>query len=508
MKYVTIILAAGKSSRIKNLCYDRPKCLLSVNGQPVLLRLCNQFWEISDKIYIVAGKNAANISSVLPKNQKVQIIGYEKLTELGNADTLIYGLNCLGEKYDAVNIIESDIVMTNKAVQNFIICANTLKFIATDRNLSDSDDKIYLSDSKYSVSKNAQPICAAKGKFLGVTSVSWEIAEKIKAADIEAVNYVDLLNPYLSVQFECIQVSSDEADEIDTSEDYSKIINNPKFKSLINSGFEEKAIIFNTSSLQKIVGIYDIFGAKIARKKGFDGLFLGSYQISAAEGVGDDARFSIEYIKNTAKKIRHSGITMPIIIDGLSGFDNTEQAAQAAEWINEYKIDAICIDDHATDRKCSLNPDFRPKLLPIEKYKKRIDLLRSELHCGCKIVARTELLNKSCTIDEAKKQIREIEQLNADIILPHYVKTDFAFIESVMQGLVCSKPLMIIPTGLLKVHLETWKQLGFTIVVYANVDIRSRADTLNQIYEEIIINNTMKQKIEDANIIREKYELI
>lgn len=505
MKKIAIILAAGKNTRIKSICYDRPKCLLSVCGQTLINRLINQFMDYVDEFYVAAGSNASKIATVLPPLSNIHILNFNDKDPYGNGLTLQYALHEIIYSDASVVILESDIVLSDTIVKKFTADEHFLKFISVDKEMTLHDDAIIQTETGYRFTKDRNLAWKILGKYIGVTELTTSILEKIEIDKNVPEHYTEFISRYSSLDFHLIKASIKDAMEIDNENDYSYVLNNYHIKPTTER-FDPYKLHIN-QGLQTFVGVYDVIGAKIARQYGINGLYLGSYQISSAIGKKDDKEFDIQDALTIAKEIRSANIDLPIILDGMSGFNtNLKDIDIISQEINAYRIGGICIDDIKNTHICSMSSDFKPELLSIEDFRKRISFIKKYLGKNCKIIARTEIMNISNDKHIIQKRITALQHIGADILLPHYVGENFQLLKESIQGISSTLPLMIIPSRLLKISKKEWIKLGYQYLIYANLDIRLRTYVLEHLYERISIASDINCDLADIFKLKDVYD--
>ena len=505
MKKIAIILAAGKNTRIKNICYDRPKCLLSVCGQPLITRLINQFADYVDEFYVAAGINASKIASVVPPLSNIHILDFNGENFTGNGLTLQRAIKAITYENTSVVILESDIVLSSEAVMKFTSDKHALKFMCVAKEMNLHDDAIIRTKTGYRFTKERKPDWEILGKYIGVTELLPSILEKIKADRNVPEHYAEFISRYSSDDFQLIGIPVEGAMEIDNGEDYSCVLNNYHFKP--TTEYFNPYELHIAQGLQTFVGVYDVIGAKTARQYGIDGLYLGSYQISSALGKKDDKEFHIEDALSVAESIRHAHINMPLILDGMSGFDkDAHNIIAIAQAIENFKIAGICIDDIKDSHTCSMNPDFKPELLTIQDFERRIMHIRKYIGKNCKIIARTEIMNITNDKRIIRKRIMDLQNTDADILLPHYVGKDFQLLKDVIKDIPSTKPLMIIPSRLLEIPKKEWCELGYQYLIYANLDLRLRTYFLEDLYEQISTSHDISDKLSDITKLKDVYD--
>jgi NDP-sugar pyrophosphorylase family protein len=110
-----ILLAAGQGSRLGELTRDRPKSLLPVDGEPLLLRTVRQLWEHSFRdVTIVVGHMQDRIERALaPWGDRVRCVPNPRYATDTNIGSLLCGLG--GTSVPAL-IIEADIAFDDEAI--------------------------------------------------------------------------------------------------------------------------------------------------------------------------------------------------------------------------------------------------------------------------------------------------------------------------------------------------------------------------------------------------------
>lgn len=190
----------------------------------------------------------------------------------------------------------------------------------------------------------------------------------------------------------------------------------------------------------------------------------------------------------------------------MSGYQSLDELKYISEQMSDLKIGGFCIDDLADNHKCSMNEDFAPNLLSVDKYKTKINMLRKHLPSTCKIIARTEILHITDNLDTIRHRLLEFDSMSIDILLPHYVKQDIHFLEKTLNEISLKTPLMIIPSRLLNIDKHHWKRMGYEYIIYANADLRLRTEKLEQLYEELTIQNSISEKMLEPNALSYMYD--
>lgn len=493
---VTIILTAGRSSRLGHLAFDRPKTLLSICGQTLLERLCRQFAGSTRRFVIVAGSNYRFIAEVISDfGLPITVIGGDQLTSLGNAASLRAGLDsALGDLQTRCHILEADVLMSSQALEAYFALPQTGCLCIP--LLSDQDDRLYRTqNSTLAISKTPQEPAEILGKFLGVSQITADQARQLHAQikpDSQAP-YTEALSKVLAADFQPVQLASDQAMEIDTAEDYRTALLHP---SLAKRGetvtIPDKPRLSLNGHLKRLVGVHDVFGARMTQRAGFDGLWLGSFQITLASGGKDDASYSPLQAVQLAEQLQSTGNLLPIVIDIGNGFRDNKHQQEFIQRAKAAGVAAICVEDNDDNRVCSLNGSSERKLISAQAFADRIAKLADDTTGEIKIIARTEALTLPFdstytlpnAIESARKRLDKAVECGADFLLPHYISGDITAIQAMMVE-PFSTPCLFVPTGLLDVPLKSFKEMGFAAVVYANLDLRLRFKQLQDVYAQL-----------------------
>lgn len=505
---LTVILAAGKSTRIPELSFDRPKTLLSVGGHTLLLRLIAQFANVSRRFVVVAGKNAdlieAHLAEVASLDLEISVIADPALTEAGNAASLKAGLQHLNDTFTGCHILESDIALSDTAVTHYLAMPETIRTLIVPLR-SASDDHLFREhgSAHLSISKRPPEDAEILGKLLGVTHLSVVAALQLAAQipELSDSAYTDYLPLTASATHALIPltVGGDEAAEIDTADDYRQVLLTSKLAHAIPAANRLTSLprrLRLEGPLKRLIGVHDPVGARLAQRSGFDGLWLGSFQIALASGGRDDASYDPRHALDLAERLRAIEIRMPLVVDIGNGINENlqhyvDRAVQAG-------VSAICIEDNTAERVCSLYEAAGRDLVSVEAFSERIAQLSAAARGRLQIIARTEALTINMSHDEAATRLRAAAEAGADVLLPHYVGKDPQPIESFLRTHPLPRPVLLVPTGLLHLPAREFKSMGCSAVVYANVDLRLRFHRLQEAYARLASEAVLADDIRNA----------
>jgi len=97
---ILIILASGSGKRLKNKTKKIPKCLVEVNGKPII-EYMQKFINCFDKIFVIAGYKSNRVKEFF-NNKKVKVIYNSKY----DSTNMVYSLFC-ASKYVKEDVVVS-----------------------------------------------------------------------------------------------------------------------------------------------------------------------------------------------------------------------------------------------------------------------------------------------------------------------------------------------------------------------------------------------------------------
>ena len=136
-----------------------------------------------------------------------------------------------------------------------------------------------------------------------------------------------------------------------------------------------------------LIGIYDVFSAKIAAER-FEGVFCSGFSYAAsAYGLPDIGYVNWRDITDFSTKIRHVIHDTHILVDIDDGFGDEMIAASVAKNLESNGLSAVMMEDQKRPRKCG---HFEGKeVLPVDEYLTKLNKVL-EARESIFIIARTD----------------------------------------------------------------------------------------------------------------------
>jgi len=115
-----LILLAGRGSRLEELTDDKPKCLVEVNGQPIIHRILDELALLNiKKMVLVVGYLADQIRNYVGDEwggMEIEYVTNEKWDTTNNVVSLYMALDRIKTNF---LLLEGDIVVSKNALQAF-----------------------------------------------------------------------------------------------------------------------------------------------------------------------------------------------------------------------------------------------------------------------------------------------------------------------------------------------------------------------------------------------------
>ncbi|OGR29738.1 MAG: hypothetical protein A2139_00365 [Desulfobacca sp. RBG_16_60_12] len=150
--------------------------------------------------------------------------------------------------------------------------------------------------------------------------------------------------------------------------------------------------------LLPLIGVYDVFSARIAAER-FEGVFCSGYSFAAsAYGLPDVGYVNWRDIADFATKIRHVLPNTQILVDVDDGFGDEVVASNTVRILESNGLSAVMMEDQKRPRRCG---HFEGKtVLPVQEYLIKLSRV-IETRSSIFVIARTDAADPSEAIERA-----------------------------------------------------------------------------------------------------------
>ena len=255
-----------------------------------------------------------------------------------------------------------------------------------------------------------------------------------------------------------------------------------------------------------IGGAFDAMSAKLVELNGFDGIWAGSFAISATHALPDASIMTMTEFLGVARSMVEA-CNIPVIADCDTGFGGPNNVSHMVKKYESAGISAVCIEDKTFPKSNSFLENETHDLLPEKDFVAKIIAARdAKQNNEFMIIARTEALIAGLGIEEAKKRATAYENAGADAILIHSKQKDPTEIFNFTDSWAGNIPLVVVPTSYPQVKLSDLIQHKIRMVIYANQTLRSAHLSMSNILKKIKEGN-LSQSENEMTSMEDIFEL-
>lgn len=213
--------------------------------------------------------------------------------------------------------------------------------------------------------------------------------------------------------------------------------------------------------------------AKIVEEEGFKGIWGSGLSISASLGVRDNNELSWTQVLNVVE-FMSDATDIPIMLDGDTGYGNFNNARRLVRKLEQRQIAAVCIEDKLFPKTNSFIAGDAQPLANMEEFAGKIKAAKdAQLDDDFCVIARLEAFIAGWGLNEALRRAEAYMDAGADAILCHSKRNDASEIEQFMREWANRLPVVIVPTKYYSVPTEKFQNLGVSLIVWANHNLRS-----------------------------------
>lgn len=257
------------------------------------------------------------------------------------------------------------------------------------------------------------------------------------------------------------------------------------------------------AAIMQIPGAHDGISALIAKKIGFNALYLSGAAYTASRGLPDLGIVTSEEIAARARDLIRAA-NLPLLVDIDTGFGGVLHVARTAREMVEAKVAAVQIEDQDLPKKCGhLNGK---KLVSPEDMMQKIRMIK-EVAPSLLIVARTDAAGVE-GIERAIERANLYIEAGADAIFPEALVSKEQF-QQVKAGV--NAPLLANMTEFGKTpyySANEFENMGYSMVIYPVTSLRAAAKAVEEVYRQIKDTGSQKAFLGRMQTRKELYETI
>jgi len=266
---------------------------------------------------------------------------------------------------------------------------------------------------------------------------------------------------------------------------------------------ERLAKLWERPGLMPIPGAHNGLAAMLARRAGFEALYLSGAALSASMGLADLGIMTVEELTLFTRMICRAG-ALPLIVDADTGYGGILNVMRVVRELEDAGAAAIQIEDQLLPKKCG---HLNDKLLASpEEAAARIAAARRARR-SLRIIARTDAA-ASEGIDGALSRARLYVKAGADAIFPEALTEAEMFRRFARE---IHAPLLANMTEFGRTPYFTARQFeefGFKMVIWPVSSLRVAAKAIGELYAELKAKGTAEAMLDRMQTRAELYETI
>jgi phosphoenolpyruvate phosphomutase len=242
--------------------------------------------------------------------------------------------------------------------------------------------------------------------------------------------------------------------------------------------------LLGASELSFLMEAHDALSAAIVEREGFEGLWASGLSIASSLGFRDANEASWTQVVEVVERMADA-TSIPILVDGDSGFGNFNNARLAALKLFQRGAAGICLEDKGFPKMNSFVGERHP-LADIAEFSGRLRAVRDTVPAGdFVLVARTEALIAGYGQEEALKRAHAYQEAGADAILIHSRRSTAEEILAFAKAWNNRLPVIIVPTKYYRTPVQVYRDAGISIAIWANHAMRASVLAMRQVCRKI-----------------------
>lgn len=243
--------------------------------------------------------------------------------------------------------------------------------------------------------------------------------------------------------------------------------------------------MLQSKDLEFIMEAHNGLSAKIVQETGFKGIWASGLSISAQLGVRDSNEASYTQVLDVCE-FMSDATSIPILLDGDTGYGNFNNARRLVQKLEARGIAGVCMEDKLFPKTNSLLAGAAQPLADVDEFANKIrackDTAKDPDFC---VVARVESFIAGWGLEETLKRAEAYRLAGADAVLIHSAKKEVTEIEAFMKEWNNRHPVVIVPTKYYKTPTKQFKDMGVSLVIWANHNMRSAVTAMQKTSQQI-----------------------
>jgi phosphoenolpyruvate phosphomutase len=265
--------------------------------------------------------------------------------------------------------------------------------------------------------------------------------------------------------------------------------------------------MLNSKKLEFIMEAHNGLSAKIVEETGFQGVWGSGLSISAQLGVRDSNEASYTQVLEVLE-FMSDNTSVPILLDGDTGYGNFNNARRLVQKLEMRGVAGVCIEDKLFPKTNSLMDGRAQPLADIDEFAMKIKAMKdTQKDPDFCVVARVEAFIAGWDCDEALRRAEAYRNAGADAILMHSKKSNPSDIEQFMKAWKNQGPVVIVPTKYYKVPTQDFQDMGISMIIWANHNLRASVDAIQKTSQQIYKDQSLVNVEDKIVSVKEVFRL-
>ncbi|GJM30392.1 MAG: phosphoenolpyruvate mutase [Cyclobacteriaceae bacterium] len=249
--------------------------------------------------------------------------------------------------------------------------------------------------------------------------------------------------------------------------------------------------MINSNELEFIMEAHSGLSAKIVEEQGFKGIWGSGLSISAALGVRDNNELSWTQVLDMVE-FMSDATSIPLMLDGDTGYGNFNNVRRLIRKLEQRQVAAVCIEDKLFPKTNSFIGGEAQPLADIDEFAGKIKAAKdSQSDDDFCVVARLEAFIAGWGLSEALRRAEAYMEAGADAVLCHSKRNDSSEIEQFMKEWAGRLPVVIVPTKYYSEPTEKFRNLGVSMIIWANHNLRSSMTSMQKTTSTIFTDQSL-----------------
>lgn len=250
------------------------------------------------------------------------------------------------------------------------------------------------------------------------------------------------------------------------------------------------------------VGAHDGMSARLARRAGFEALYLSGAALSASMALPDLGLLTLEDVRYAAQNVVRAS-NLPLIVDCDTGFGEALNVMRTVREMEAAGAACIQIEDQQFPKKCGHLSG--KKLVSEEDMCRKLDAARRAAD-KLVICARTDAAAES--LDEAIRRANRYAEVGAELIFVEALSDEEAIARVRAE---VKAPLLANMTEFGRtpqIPLQGWQQRGYEIVIYPVSAYRVAMGAMEGFYAGLHADGEVARFLPSMMTRKELYDVI